>query len=144
MRMTLQGLADSHERATPESFHGRTLSASLTVMDLQKSVAWYRDVLGFTIDREHERDGKLMAVSLRAGSVRILLGQDDGARGWDRVKGEGFSLQITTDQSIDEFAQRIKDAGGTLDIDPIDTPWGARVFRLRDPDGFKFTISSQR
>lgn len=123
-------------------FHGRTLSASLTVKDLPKSLAWYHEVVGFAIDRKHEREGKLRAVSLSAGDVRIVIGQDDGAKGWDRVKGEGFSLQITTDQNVDEMAKRIKELGGTLDLEPRDMPWGARVFRLRDPDGFKLTISS--
>ncbi len=125
-----------------ESLQARTLSASLTVKDLERSLAWYRDVVGFTVDRKHEREGKLRAVSLRAGDVRILIGQDDGAKGWDRVKGEGFSLQITTNQNVDELAKRIKDLGGTLDLEPRDMPWGARIFRLKDPDGFKLTISS--
>jgi uncharacterized glyoxalase superfamily protein PhnB len=129
-------------RAEPESFRGRTLSASLTVKDLQKSLAWYRDVVGFTVDREYEREGKLRAVALRAGDVRLVIGQDDGAKGWDRVKGEGFSLRITTDQNVDEIAKRIKKVGGTLESEPADTPWGARMFRLRDPDGFRLAISS--
>jgi len=53
-------------------------------------------VFGFAVDGKHERAGKLVAVSLKAGAVRILVGQDDGAKGLHRVKGEGFSLQITT------------------------------------------------
>ena len=131
-------------RIQPESFRGRDLSASLTVRDLQKSLAWYRDVVGFMVDREHEREGKLRAVSLKAGAVRILINQDDGAKGFDRVKGEGFSLQITTAQNVDEIANRIKQLGGTLDSEPTDMPWGARMFRVRDPDGFKLVISSER
>jgi uncharacterized glyoxalase superfamily protein PhnB len=131
------------KRAEPQSFRGRILSASLTVKDLQKSLAWYHDVLGFTVDKKYEREGKLMAVALKAGNVRVLIGQDDGVRGWDRVKGEGFSLQITTDQNVDEIANRIKELGGTLESEPADTPWGMRVFRLRDPDGFKLAISSE-
>ena len=130
------------KRAAPEPFLARTLAASLTVRDLQKSLAWYEDVVGFTVDRRHERDGKLIAVSLKAGDVRLLIGQDDGAKGWDRVKGEGFSLQITTDQNVDEIAKRIKELGGKLEMEPADMPWGARIFRLKDPDGFKLTISS--
>jgi lactoylglutathione lyase len=128
--------------SNPASFRGRTLSVSLTVKDLQKSMAWYRDVLGFTIDRRLEREGKLRGVALKAGDVQLSINQDDGGRGWDRVKGEGFSLRITTDQSIDEIAKRIRELGGTLDSEPADMPWGARIFRLRDPDGFKLTISS--
>ncbi|MDP2957018.1 MAG: VOC family protein [Longimicrobiales bacterium] len=132
------------ERATPESLRGRSLSASLTVKDLENSLAWYRDVAGFTVDQRYERDGKLIAVSLKAGAVRILLGQDDGAKGWDRVKGEGFSLQITTVQSVDDIAKGITERGGTLESEPADMPWGARMFRLKDPDGYRFTISSER
>jgi uncharacterized glyoxalase superfamily protein PhnB len=123
-------------------FQGRALTASLTVNDLRKSLAWYRDVFGFAVDREHEREGKLIALSLSAGDVKLLITQDNGAKGLDRVKGEGFSLQILTDQNIDELASGIKERGGTLESEPADMPWGPRMFRLRDPDGFRFTISS--
>ena len=131
-------------RVQPESFRAREMTASLTVKDLQKSVAWYRDLLGFTVDREIERDGKLRGVALKAGAIRILLNQDDGARGFDRVKGEGFSLQFITTQSVDDIANRIKSHGGSLETEPADMPWGVRAFRVRDPDGFKFAISSER
>ena len=131
-------------RAEPESFRARELAASLTVADIATSLTWYQDVMGFVVDREFAREGKLMAVSLKAGDVAILLTQDDGGKGADRVKGAGFSLQFTTTQNIDELATRIKASGGVLETEPADTPWGARVFRLRDPDGFKFVISSGR
>jgi len=127
---------------TDQPLHGVSLAASLTVNDLGKSLAWYRDVVGFAVDQNYEREGKLMAVSLKTGDVRILLTQDDGAKGRDRAKGEGFSLRITTTQNIDEVAKGITDRGGTLDLPPTDTPWGARIFRLRDPDGFRLAISS--
>jgi uncharacterized glyoxalase superfamily protein PhnB len=126
-----------------ESLNASVLSASLTVASLPTSLAWYRDVLGFTVARTFERGGTLMAASLRAGVVPILLTQDDGAKGLDRVKGEGISLQLTTAQSIDELAARVRERGGTLESGPADV-MGARMFRLRDPDGFKLVISSER
>jgi len=125
-----------------EPFRARTLDVSVTVRDIEKSLAWYRDVMGFTIDQRHEREGVLRAVSLRAGDVRVLINQDDGKKGWERVKGEGFSILFTTDQNIDALAQRIKGRGGLLESEPADMPWGPRMFRVRDPDGFRFTISS--
>jgi uncharacterized glyoxalase superfamily protein PhnB len=124
------------------SFQARNLSPSLTVKELHKSLAWYHDVVGFTIDRKYECDGKLLAVALKAGNVRLLINQDDGAKVGDRIKGDGFSMQITTDRNVDEIADRIKELGGTLDSEPADMPWGVRIFRLRDPDGFKLVISS--
>ena len=121
---------------------GNGLNVSLTVKDISNSVTWYCDVIGFIVERRMEREGKLASVAVRAGDVVLLLNQDNGAKGWDRTKGEGFSMMITTDQSIDAVAERIKSRGGTLDMEPTDTPWGARIFRVHDPDGYKFAISS--
>jgi uncharacterized glyoxalase superfamily protein PhnB len=132
----------AERRARPESLRARSLWASLTVNDLRKSLAWYRDVVGFTVHQEYEAEGTLRAVALKAGDVRLLLGQDDGAKGWDRVKGQGMSLQIMTAQDVDGIAKRIVERGGTLESEPADMPWGARVFRVQDPDGFKLAISS--
>jgi uncharacterized glyoxalase superfamily protein PhnB len=100
-------------------------------------------VLGFSVVQQYEREGKLVAASLKAGDAKVLIGQDDGAKGWDRVKGVAISLQITTTQNIDEIASRVKAAGGVLEAGPSDTPWGARMFRIKDPSGFTYVISSQ-
>jgi lactoylglutathione lyase len=127
-----------------ETFTASTVSPSLTVNDLEQSRSWYCDMVGFTVARNYEREGKLMAVALKAGDVEMLLTQDDGAKGLDRAKGEGFSLMFTTSQNIDDLANGIKARGGTLTTEPVDAPWGARVFRLQDPNGFKLVISSPR
>lgn len=126
-----------------DRFLADSLAASLTVRQLAESVAWYRDVVGFTVVREitHD-DGALRAVEVRAGTVRFLLNQDDGAKGRDRVKGAGLSFLLTTTQPIDSIAQRITERGGALVSPPADMPWGARVFRVHDPDGFAFVIST--
>ncbi len=135
---------DTGGHAESGSFHASALAASLTGNDLRTSLAWYRDVVSFTVDQEYVREGKLLSVAMRAGDVRILLNQDDGAKGADRVKGAGFSLMITTVQDVDGIARRIRENGGTLASEPADMPWGGRAFRLQDPDGFRLAISSGR
>ena len=132
------------KRAESESFNASTFSISLTVKDLGKSLTWYHDVLGFTINRRMEREGILRSVVLTAGNARISINQDDGAKGWDRIKGLGFSLNLITEQDIDKTANRIKELGGVLDTEPADMPWGVRLFRLKDPDGYMLAISSPR
>jgi uncharacterized glyoxalase superfamily protein PhnB len=114
---------------------------SLTVRNLPESLRWYTELLGFTLDRRMERDGELRGAVITAGNVRMLLNQDDGAKGWDRVKGQGFSMSIATEQDVDAIARRIVDGGGTLVTEPADMPWGARAFRLHDPDGYQLSIS---
>ena len=111
-----------------ESLSALSLAASLTVKDLQASLQWYTEVLGFELDQKFEREGVLRSVRLRAGTVNLLLNQDDGRKGWDRVKGQGISFMITTAQSIDDIAARARANGGHLDSEPADMPWGARVF----------------
>ena len=119
-----------------------SLEASLTVGQLERSAAWYCDALGFALDRRHERAGQVIAISLRAGAVKILLTQDDGAKGMERIKGQGISLQISTSQQAEEIASRLKAYGSSLDTEPTRMPWGVTVLRVRDPDGFRLTISS--
>ena len=93
--------APAKKAATPETVRLREVSPSFTVNDLQKSLAWYQDVLGFSVDERWERDGKLLGVSLRAGATTFMIGQDDWKKGRDRKKGEGFRLYCTTTQNVD-------------------------------------------
>ena len=131
----------STDAAAIGSLDAQSLAPSMTVKDLGQSSAWYRDVLGFRIEEQHERDGQLRAVSFSAGPIRIMLNQDDGAKGFDRIKGLGVSLYITTQQSIDEIADRVKAKGFTLEAEPADMPWGVRMIALRDPDGYKLVFA---
>ena len=130
-------------RAHPESFRARSIAPSLTCDDIAASLAWYESALGFTVVQRYERGGALRAVSLAAGAVRVLLTQDDFAKGREREKGVGFSLMLTTAQNVDEIAGRVRASGTTLESEPADQ-MGARVFRVRDPNGFLLVISSER
>jgi uncharacterized glyoxalase superfamily protein PhnB len=119
------------------------MAAGFTVSDLEASLHWYRDVVGFTVGEIFEREGTKAGAELLAGTIRMFIGQDDWAKGRDRVKGIGTRIHLTTAQDVDELANGIKARGGSLDSEPEDMPWGARAFSLTDPDGFQFTISSE-
>lgn len=131
----------SDRRRQPESLRLRSLSVGLTVGDIQKSVGWYRDILGFVAGEEWRENGVLMGVEMHAGAVTLWLGQDDWKKGRDRIKGEGIRLYGRTAQDIDRLAALIKARGGVLSHEPRTQPWGERDFGLVDPDGFKITIS---
>jgi uncharacterized glyoxalase superfamily protein PhnB len=131
-------------RRQPETLRLRGVSPSFTANDLQRSIAFYRDVLGFVIGDEWRSNGQLQGCELHAGSVVFMLNQDDFAKGRDRQKGLGTRLHVSTAQDIDRLAAEIKARGGTLDQEPTDMPWGQRVFMITDPDGFKLTIAQVR
>ena len=119
-------------------------SPSFTVNDLDRSVAFYRDVLGFGVEEEWKDDGKIVGVSLKAGDVSFMIGQDDWKKGRDRKKGEGFRIFCLTKKNVDALAERIQSKGGRLDSGPTDQPWGVRDITLTDPDGFKITIAAEK
>jgi uncharacterized glyoxalase superfamily protein PhnB len=127
-----------------QNLNARSLALSLTVRDFPKSLDWYTKVLGFTKARDFVRDGVVTGAALAAGDVELSLNQDDGKKGKDRPLGQGFSVRITTDESIDAIADRVKKAGGTLEQEPADMPWGARIFVINDPNGYRLVVSSPR
>ncbi|HWN44358.1 MAG TPA: VOC family protein [Thermoanaerobaculia bacterium] len=131
------------ERKQPETLRLRAIMPAITATDLQASVAWYRDVLGFTVAEEYKQDDRVMGVRLMAGSVQLMLGQDDFAKGRDRQKGAGLRFFCTTAQDVDQLAAAIKERGGKLAHEPTDQPWGTRDFGVVDPDGFNISISTE-
>lgn len=130
------------QRSEPQAFRSRQLSAGLTVDDLQTSLDWYCDRIGFHLEQTYEFEGEVRGASLVAGDVHLVISQDDGAKGTDRKKGQGIRLYFSTVQDIDKVAADIETRGGTLASRPEDKPWGVRAFDLVDPDGFLLTISS--
>ncbi len=133
----------SPKRAEPESLRLRSVSPSFTVNNLEASLAWYRDVMGFTVGKRYDHEGKLVGVELLAGDAFFMLGQDDWKKGKKRSKGEGMRLYCMTAQNVDVLAAEIKARGGKLDHEPTDQEWGMRDFSVMDPDGFKITIARE-
>jgi catechol 2,3-dioxygenase-like lactoylglutathione lyase family enzyme len=128
------------KRTQPETLRLRTLSASLTVNDLEKSLRFYRDGLGFVVTDRWEEGGELLGYMLRAGACEIGIGKDDWAKGRDRVKGAAIRLWCETTQDIDIFAARVKAQGHPLTEEPANHSWGVRAFSVDDPDGFHLSI----
>jgi catechol 2,3-dioxygenase-like lactoylglutathione lyase family enzyme len=130
---------------TETPLQAKTLSTSLTVDDLQRSIRFFEG-LGFGEDERWEENGALLGVMLRAGDVTIGLSQDDWKKGRDRNKGIGMRLFISTTQkqTVDEIAARARDAGLRLNSEPHDTEEKYRAFEVTDPSGFLLTISSEQ
>lgn len=128
----------------PSVINATTLGCSITCKDLEASIRFYRDAVGFAVVQTFEYEGKVTAAVINAGQCSVVLNQDNGKLGWDRIKGQGFYLQINVAAAadVDLTAARIKAAGGALIDEPADRPWGVRMFQFRDPDGFKLGVST--
>ena len=127
----------------PATLKASTIRPSLTVNSLEKSLRFYTEGLGFEIERTVERDGQVRFYMLRAGNATLGLGQDDFAKGKDRVKGVAMRIYIVTGEDLHVVANRIKAAGIKLDSDPAPMASGPLGFSLTDPDGFMITIRAE-
>jgi catechol 2,3-dioxygenase-like lactoylglutathione lyase family enzyme len=135
--------ASQSKRQEPESLRLRSISPTFTVNDLQRSLAWYRDGLGFFVADRWEEGGKLQGVMLKAGACQLGLSQDDFSQGRNRTKGVGFRIWCDTAQDVDALAARLRSFGGTIAEEP-GTRWDTYSFTAQDPDGFKITITQAK
>ena len=130
-------------RQQPETLRLKALSVALTCDDVEKSIAFWVDGVGFHVKQRWEKDGKLLGVELIAGACMIGLSQDDWAKGRNRTKGVGMSVYAETSQGVDALAERLRargvDFGG-----PDTTDWGWRQVVLTDPDGFRVTVYEEK
>ena len=127
-------------RQEPETLRLRALEPSFTVNDLERSMRFYTEVLGFIVAERWTDGSVLRGVGLKAGVCELALSQDDWAKGRDRKKGEGVRIWCKTEQDVDALAARIRVGGGGLTEEPRDLPWGGRSLSVDDPDGFHLTI----
>jgi len=125
-------------RRHPETLRLRAVMPILLVSNLERSLAWYRDVLGFVVGEELREDGQLMAVQLKAGKVRFLLEQDPSPAG-DLPRGHGIRLYCATRQDVNRLAAAINERGGAIQDAPDDAH-GGRDFSVLDPDGYAISI----
>jgi catechol 2,3-dioxygenase-like lactoylglutathione lyase family enzyme len=127
-------------RQQPESLRVRSMMPSYTVNDIEKSVAWYREGLGFHVAERWEDAGTLKGVMLQAGTCSFGLSQDDFSKGRDRAKGVGFRVWCDTTQDVDAIAARLRSFGGSI-IEGPGNKYDRYSFTAEDPDGYRITLS---
>jgi uncharacterized glyoxalase superfamily protein PhnB len=135
--------ASGRPRQQPETLRLRSITPTFTVNNLDQSVAWYQDGLGFFVSERWEEGGKLQGVMLKAGSCHLSLSQDDFSRGRDRLKGVGFRIWCETFQDVDAIAARLTKFGGTIVEEPGNR-WDTYSFTAQDPDGFRITVAKAK
>ena len=103
----------------------------LEVNSLQDSVEFYREHLGFELQKLEEEAEPPMA-TLRAGRLRVMLAEQllTMAR---RGRGVHLFFGVT---DVDEYYEQLQARG--LDVTaPSDEGWGGRFVTLEDPDHYR-------
>jgi catechol 2,3-dioxygenase-like lactoylglutathione lyase family enzyme len=109
----------------------------LVVTDLDRSVRFWRDVLGV----EHQHTSGDYA-QLRLGDTRLGLfveGAMSDTLGREvrvpTMGAAGFEVGFVVDDIDDVYAQLVADGAEAVTA-PADRPWGQRTAYVADPDGY--------
>lgn len=108
----------------------------LAVHDLERSAAWYRDVLGCEI-REVDTGNWTFCSS---GGIDVMLGRCPGALPASEIGDHSYVAYLRVDD-VDAFHERAVSAGADITKPPTDEPWGVRELGLRSIDGHRFMLA---
>jgi catechol 2,3-dioxygenase-like lactoylglutathione lyase family enzyme len=121
---------------------------AITVQDMDRSVGFYRDLLGFEVLGQLFLDeGTVKLVFLRSGGgcIELFEYRDQDAAtavGVPDTVGGFKHLALQTDD-VDGVAARLKAAGVAFTLEPLDAVGGVRLAFFRDPDGNLLEIVSR-
>jgi len=104
---------------------------NLLVKDLEASIAFYRDVIGFEV-RNATEDGSFAL--LGKGLAEVALVQNDAP------PAEQAYLYV---RGIEALNERCREAGCEVARELVEHPWGLRDFVVRDPDGHLIGIGER-
>ena len=111
----------------------------LLTQDLERLASFYETA--FDAERNYAftgDDGDAVYVSLGLGGASLGIAKDIDAG----EAGERISLWFYVEE-VDDAYRRALDAGASSESAPADMPWGERVARVRDPDGFLLNLGSE-
>lgn len=107
----------------------------LKVSDLERSVAFYRDVIGLPFKLHGDGYAEFATQGAKFGLYdRNRLGELTGQGTGRPVEPGGEVVFLVED--VDAEAERLRAAGATVLKGPVDRPWGHRTLHVEDPDGF--------
>ncbi len=110
----------------------------LMVSDLDRSLGFYREQLGFAVVEEARAGGRLSWCRLELSGSSLMLQQaepEDGSALW-RGRGVTFYWVVDDlDALLGDFTHR-----GLVLSPPVTTYYGMRQLPLVDPDGYQFVF----
>lgn len=104
----------------------------LEVNNIEESLAFYHDLLGFEINK-HTPESEPPMATLRAGALKLTLAQHLETM-LKRGRGVNFFLGVA---DVDQYYRELTEKGVEV-WPPADEGWGGRFITLQDPDKYRF------
>ena len=122
-----------------------TLWPTLTVADVDASLAFYSDMLGFKPDLKlQDDDGKTFLGSVEVGDTVIMFESPDPTdpdSGRGARSGVRLTICFPESHDIDAFYAELRRKDVSIACEIGDRFWGNRDFTVRDPDGYHLIIA---
>lgn len=96
-----------------------------SVTDLQASLRYYREALGFRVDWTHGEPAGFASVSRGDGTLFLCEGCQGPSGAW--------SMMFSPD--VDRLHEELRGRGAIIRMVPTNMPWGLREMNVADPDG---------
>src|ERR1700722_13060479 len=117
------------------------ISPCLIVSDVDQTIAFYRDKLGFETRFQEPDRNPLFAIIGRDGAQIFIKSEKDVAplpnpKRHPHLKWDAFVYAPDPDALAAEFADRFSDGGAAFSVPLRDTNDGLRGFEISDPDGY--------
>jgi len=111
------------------------------VSDLERSIAFYRDVLGLAVQHANPAHGyaSFDAGPIRLGLARVAPETGDPASRVGRHTGIGFGVP-----DLEQAYQRLRGQGVHFTAPPERQPWGGFMALFQDPDRNVFYLDQLR
>lgn len=109
----------------------------LVVSDIERSMRFYRDGVGFSVERHWAPDGHVAWCWLSLGGASIMLQQ---AEPGDRPGAGGITLYLLCADADEVHAELVR--RGTEAAAPEVAFYGMKQVHLRDPDGYALCFES--
>jgi catechol 2,3-dioxygenase-like lactoylglutathione lyase family enzyme len=112
------------------------LLPQLGVVDAGRSVTFYRDVLGFKVNWEHQESGKTIVAELELGAGKLQVGMHDGVKDTPEQRSARHSTIcfFETDNVEALHAGIVARGGMPSGIEEVDYWMRMRLFEISDPD----------
>ena len=124
---------ESQPMSTPAPFRFEGLS--LPVSDVNRTVAFYRDLLGVTVQQQHGKSFALLRIG--AGTIGLIKAEISDAGTMANLTPEARSaihVEFSTDD-LDGLYATLMARGVVFHEPPHDEPW-ERAMATHDPDGY--------
>jgi uncharacterized glyoxalase superfamily protein PhnB len=131
--------------AKPSIF--KKLTPNLLVANVERSLAFYEDVLGFERGMSVPEQSPFVFASVTGGSVEIFF--NDAAAAIKEYPGFGgkplgaSGTMFVEIEGVDALHDRLKAAGVPIVMPLVTQFYGMREFAIEDPDGYVITFAQR-